>query len=310
MARFGRRIALYGTLDGGAGIFAAMTLVGLVFWIVIQGFHPPMIIASVTYLGAVAGFALGGYRLTLGHDWIAARCGLATEDFEELGDRDVREGHFLTLCALAITAYVAFYAWAANSFSAPAVPGATAPDATGLLASLPIPWFIILITTVMICVLSVICCRYAAYIRMATLLQEGLDKGMRTDLPLIKGLRKCVFRMEQLYEPPGNVFVTVGITATFLGLAVGLVTLDLFSFFPVQGEDDLHKALRGAKAIASLRGFVGCMGLALGLSMLGVLTSMFAQWLRGYGPSQSTEALLDRAAAAPHGAAVPAPTGG
>ena len=296
MAASGRRIGLYGKFDSGPGIFAFFIFAGIAFWMASKGIHPPAIIAAAIYIGSVIGFLLGGYRMTLGHDWVAARCGLLAEDFRELGECEVREGHFLTLCALAITCYIAFYAWAASIFAAPVAVVATASvPVADLIGDSPIPWYIVLITTVMVGVLSACSCRYAAYMRMATMLQEGLDKGMRADDRLITRLRKCVFRMEQLYEPPGNIFVTIGITATFLGLATGLVTLDLFSFFPVKGEVDGDTTLRSARAIASLRGFVGCMGLALGLSMLGVLTSMFAQWLRGYGPSESTEALLDRA---------------
>lgn len=295
MALSGRRIGLYTKLDGGPCVVAGAVLAGIGYWGGNQGFRPPAIIAGAIFVGAVAGFVLGGYRTTLKHDWIAARCGLLAEDFSELGEHDVREGHFLTLCALAIALYITFYAWAASIFSAPLVASAAVPAPSVAVADWPIPWYVVLITTVMVGVFSAFSCRYAAYMRIATMLEEGLDKGMRTDSRLIARLRKCVFRMEQLYEPPGNVFVTVGITATFLGLAVGLVTLDLFSFFPVKGEGVTQTALRSARAVASLRGFVGCMGLALGLSMLGVLTSMFAQWLRGYGPGETTEALLDRA---------------
>ena len=77
----------------------------------------------------------------------------------------------------------------------------------------------------------------------------------------------------------------MGIMATFLGLAVGLVTLDLGEITKKGGGDT-----------SSLWSFVGCMGLALGMSMLGVLTAMAAQWLRGHGPAEDTGTLLARAA--------------
>jgi len=52
------------------------------------------------------------------------------------------------------------------------------------------------------------------------------------------------------------------------------------------------------RATASLAAFVACMGLALGMSMLGVMTALAAQWLRGYGAGEGTDDLLARASGA------------
>jgi hypothetical protein len=138
----------------------------------------------------------------------------------------------------------------------------------------------------------------------------GTVRGTEAGLTRLKKLRAAVFRDEQLYEPAGNIFVTMGITATFLGLAVGLSTLDLTAI--IQGVGNAADAAAGnamlpdgqsaviqqadsGKDFSSLVSFVGCMGLALGISMLGVLMAMAAQWLRGYAPPEGTDAILARA---------------
>jgi hypothetical protein len=125
---------------------------------------------------------------------------------------------------------------------------------------------------------------------------------------IVRRLRDAVFRDSHLYEPPGNVFVTVGITATFLGLAFGLLSLDLPGILASVSADGSPPGDKGQKFVAAITAFTGCMGLALGVSMLGVLTSMAAQWLRGFGPAQSIDDLLARAdaAIAPHVAAASA----
>jgi len=123
-------------------------------------------------------------------------------------------------------------------------------------------------------------------VRLMRLLEAELE-NKEPDESRIYALRTPIFRSEQLYEPAGNIFVTVGITATFLGLAVGLVTLDLRA---------LLDATSNVERARPLTAFIGCMGLALGVSMLGVITALAAQCLRGQGAAQTTESLLARAA--------------
>lgn len=138
--------------------------------------------------------------------------------------------------------------------------------------------------------------RYASFIRMltalGTLMADGRRNLAQTKRDMIADLRESVFRDEQLYEPPGNIFVTMGITATFLGLAVGLSTMDL-------------TAIAKKQDFSTATSFIGCMGLALGISMLGVLVAMASQWLRGHGPRLSTELLLERALEAVEAPAAP-----
>lgn len=150
--------------------------------------------------------------------------------------------------------------------------------------------------------------RYAAYVRMTRFLEQALRLGAPPGV--IKSLRDLVYREEQLYEPPGNIFVTVGITATFLGLAFGLISLDISAFVQPVNAAVEEAALDGGNGIAgaspgqlavSLQSFVGCMGLALGVSMLGVIAAMGAQWLRGHGATKPTDELVAMATPAPLG---------
>ena len=119
---------------------------------------------------------------------------------------------------------------------------------------------------------------------MVTLLAGALKQNPRSK-ETIRKLKAEVFRYDQLYEPAGNVFVTVGIMATFLGLAVGLVTVDLSSM--TEGTPEAM--------VLTLKSLITCMGLGLGVSLLGVILALLSQGLRGHGPRQTTEAILEMA---------------
>lgn len=176
-------------------------------------------------------------------------------------------------------------------------------------------WVVAGVTAVTLGVQMFFCFRYASYVQMVVALHFLVGARRKNSLPdsgvaLIGELRNSVFRDEQMYEPPGNIFVTMGITATFLGLAIGLSNLDLTAITQgigtaanavadnastMDGDNVTAMATVGGKDLSSLVSFIGCMGLALGVSMLGVLMSMAAQWLRGYGPAMPTETILSRA---------------
>lgn len=148
----------------------------------------------------------------------------------------------------------------------------------------PLPLHVALVTAGTIGLQMYFAVRYASFVRMLVALDAVLSdiEDAAAKLPTLRWLRRSLFRDEQLYEPSGNIFVTMGITATFLGLAVGLATMDL-------------AAVAKSKDLSSVSSFIGCMGLALGISMLGVLSAMSAQWFRGHGPTLSTDLLLERA---------------
>jgi len=192
---------------------------------------------------------------------------------------DTRYDNFLTFSAIATGLYITMYFEAIKSFE-------VGPDA---ILGLPVNPVIVLVTAITIFFLNLFCVRYASYVKMTKCLESVVREAPeRQRLPdekaLIDSVREVVFRDAQLYEPPGNVFVTVGITATFLGLAIALIGLDLPGLLESR-----------ARSTASLAAFVACMGLALGMSMLGVMTALAAQWLRGYGAGEGTEDLLMRA---------------
>lgn len=190
---------------------------------------------------------------------------------------DTKEGIFLTITWTFVAIYAVGYYYAVWKFAHAADP--TSP---------PVNLAVAAITGVTIGALLFFAVQYAAYVRMTKFLETAIAK-LPKQQKVIRHLREAVFRGEQIFEPPGNVFVTIGITATFLGLAAALVNLDLPGL--LQLSNDSTEADPAAAALA-LRSFVGCMGLALGVSMLGVMTAVAAQWLRGHGALGSTENLL------------------
>jgi hypothetical protein len=223
---------------------------------------------------------------------------------------EVKRGQFLSFSYVCIALYLIAYLVALERLS---------------LARSNAGWLVIGVTAVTLGAQMFFCVRYAAYVRLIAALKcvvddksryfmvdDMLDRDRELGFKRLEQLRDAAFRDEQLYEPPGNIFVTVGITATFLGLAVGLATLDLTAITQgggnvamvreganvianVVGDNVTAAPVEGAKDLSSLISFIGCMGLALGVSMLGVLMAMAAQWLRGYGPAESTDAILARA---------------
>jgi hypothetical protein len=276
--------------DAGPAIILLLIGIMLLFAYSNDSNHMPVYLTAVVTLSAAAGFFLfGGYRIQLNNAWLARQCGLVADDLEHIkGDPDRKEGLFLTFTSFWISLYLLFYWYAIRTF---AISGDPARET-------PVSELVVGITCVTIASFGACAARYAAYIRMISVLKAALESASTPPRTLTL-LRQGVFRREQLFEPPGSLFVTLGITATFLGLAVGLVSLDLSQFFPPAVEGPAEREARGALALMSLRSFVGCMGLALGMSMLGVVTAMAAQWLRGYGPAETTEQLLDRAVKPP-----------
>lgn len=267
-------------MQWGAAVAAAIFVVLAALTIIYGGARVPIAIATAVAMGPGVGFYAAGYRGRLATDWLAVHCDASAKSLGQIKGgrecpptREFREGQFLTVVACACLAYVIFYYVCALRLAA------TANDLTA-------PLILVTVTTsVTVGALGLAAVRYARYIRMITLLKAALEQERR-DLRLIEGLHRAAFRDEQLFEPAGSIFVMIGIMATFLGLAAGLANLDLLSFFR-GGEQDA--------VIASLSTFVACMALGLGVSMLGVGVALAAQWLRGNGPSESTDELLQKA---------------
>lgn len=232
--------------------------------------------ALAVVVGASVGFLVGGYRISLNGNWLVPLYGVESDDWSTAKRAEkLHEGAYLGLVSAFIALYALFYWYAARGFAQSVQASASEP---------PIPFAIALVTAMTVGALAACSARYAAYIRSATCLSVLVDSE-HTDEKALRRVRVAVFRSEQLFEPPGNVFITLGIMATFLGLALGLVTLDLGQFLVQRPNTGV--------AMSSLKSFIGCMGLALGVSMLGVATALAAQWLRGYGPAVATEDLLE-----------------
>ena len=150
----------------------------------------------------------------------------------------------------------------------------------------------VFMTGIAIFSLAFVTAQYAAYTRM-TLVLDVACRNVLDDIPNklvprdLDDLRREVFKFETFYEPPGNIFVTIGIAGTFMGLAFGLTTLPLREMMCTTGARD---------ALIYAVPFVRSMGLALGISAAGVVGAIAAHVLRAVGgPSVTVEELLNRA---------------
>jgi hypothetical protein len=246
------------------------------------------IIEACAIVGALTAFFFG--RVSGG--WLARIVRFDPEPYKNYAF-DNREGRFVGGVFALIGIYAIAYGFAAKLFvdraqsaanaAAPHLPGQSAP----LVSTWPISIGIVSVTAATIGLFAFFVVRYAAFIKAMNFLRDLTErpdvlKGQvrqGTELAgLIRNLRQFVLREEHLYEPPGNIFSTVGIAATFLGLAIGLVLLNPGGLASGQGDAD-------GSAMSGLESFVGGMGLALGVSMLGVFTAIGAQWLRGQAPT-------------------------
>ena len=149
--------------------------------------------------------------------------------------------------------------------------------------------------------LAFVTARYAGFLRLISILDVLCDRlcsvrhnarpsGLESlGWTHVDEIQKAVFRMETLYEPPGNMFVTIGIMGTFLGLAFGLSTLPLSQ---MMATHDI------AVGVGLAVPFVRSMGLALGISTTGVIAALAAHLWRSWGgPPAAVDELISRARA-------------
>lgn len=253
---------------------------------------------GIVIAGSFTGYVIGGIISKMREDRIKIN-GRAGPLAEIDGQHSAIMGSFCNITITLTCFYIIFY------FAAMAAMA----DNLDKGSNFPVDIKVLLLSAVTIGFFGSFSVLYAAYVRMTKRLELALKSSAREqNRDLIQLLRDAVFRGEHLYEPPGNIFVTVGITATFMGLSVGLVILDMPSLLGPAGDiNAVDPAVGGPQpagsgpgsgrgnALASLTAFVGCMGLALGMSMLGVSTAMAAQWLRGLGANKNIEDLLELA---------------
>jgi hypothetical protein len=236
-------------------------------------------VGTILFFSAI-GYAVGIGTAIRGNDALANLIVSESQERKLAPTPPTYEGYFLIIVWIMIGTYILGYTYAVWKFA----------HSSGT-SEAPVSMPVAAITGITVGALAFFAVRYAAYVRMTRLLEAALIE-LPKQQHIIDHLRKAVFQGDQLYEPPGNVFVTVGITATFLGLAAALVNLDLPGLLELSnGSENVDPG----KAAGALRSFVGCMGLSLGVSMLGVTTAVAAQWLRGHGSRRCTEDLLARA---------------
>jgi hypothetical protein len=288
-------------------LICALVVALIIMFMSFRGTNMPSLIeiaglAAGPFLGYLFGYLFSGLN-NFAVDSKESRIALLR--INEGLDKKGKEGNFLIATCAFAGIYLIFYYAALLKFI---------PEDPAIDPGWPVNPLVVAITAMTVFALGLFSVRYAAYIRMTRLLEEAVRSSARPDL--IQTLREAVFRGEQMFEPPGNLFTTIGITATFLGLAVGLVELNLPGLFGLGADEATNlvannsagtantanfvtaaSTANGAEAVLALRSFVGCMGLALGVSMLGVLNAMAAQWLRGHGAGEATEDLLERAGA-------------
>lgn len=302
-----------------AGAAVAACLAGTAYF----GYRVPAAGTTLVFIGAIAGICFGKYHPKLDDKWLPKSCGLTADDLTKVGnhhdfvadsDKDTRsppykEGYFLLFSTIFIGLYILFFLWCGalnlpsyREFERVALGFPIAPP---LVNGEPLPpalqvkldaatlsafrsYLVICGTTAgVVGVLAFHAGRHALFVRMITLLGGAVRMSPKPH-KVIRKLKVEVFRYDQFYEPAGNVFVTVGIMGTFLGLAVGLATINL---------SDLANGIPLAM-VTTLKSLITCMGFGLGVSLLGVILALLSQGLRGHGPRRSTEDLLDEAARA------------
>ena len=257
----------------GPGFFLALLVIRFGVTVQAEGNAYPALTALIVLVGAAFGYGLGVVRSHYIDGWFNDHTYSSTARARVL-EFDKKKNIFLAVVWAFTCIYLGGFLMAIERFP-------TAQD-----RGWPLSYYAVGVTVATIATQMFFAARYASFVKMIT----GLDaiiadcraRPAAVKLAAIQQHHDAAFRDEQLYEPAGNIFVTMGITATFLGLAVGLATLDL-------------NAIVERRDFATLYSFIGCMGLALGISMLGVIDAMAAQWLRGQGPRIDTEALLARA---------------
>ncbi|HWD27188.1 MAG TPA: hypothetical protein VG387_08485 [Rhizomicrobium sp.] len=192
---------------------------------------------------------------------------------------------FILAICLVIAVYIIAYTYVISYLPV--------PDTSDVIRLMPQ-----IATGVSIFGLAFVAVRYACFLRL-TLILEAVTAHFAKPPELrdttkfhgimpstLDDLQQAVFRMETLYEPPGNIFVTIGIMGTFLGLAFGLSTLPLDSM--------MHSDFK--TAVTQSVPFVRSMGLALGISTTGVIAALAAHFWRSWsGPPDSIEGLVSRA---------------
>jgi hypothetical protein len=216
-------------------------------------------------------------------------------------------GTYVVLLMIAvIMVYLIGYSYVVGSIHEVVNANPANPDPS-VLRGIVIHYIVVAANAAAVSAILLVTIRYAEYIRLLAIahvlcrdfeklsVPAGDDKPA-LDLTDLGRIRDALAKRDTIFEPPGNMFVVIGITGTFLGLALGLTTLPLHEILQIGQDAKLTSAQAGEKALDLAMPFVRSMGLALGISTMGVIGSVAAQWLRGFsGPPVATERVLDAA---------------
>ena len=281
-------------------------------------------------IAIVAGFFAGGYQLRLSTKWLSKKYDLGLDETRFTGLAESGGWYLSIICVLFI-----FYLWGysqvllgidhagtdapkdkqqrsldhsnhAKPAAAPGlpwvIPDALAPPKatpvpTTAKENTPIPPMVFVMNAAAALGMAYAAARYTAFVRLLALFDFLLLPGNRSlRNVLLPKVSERVHREETWFEPPGNIFVTIGLASTFMGLAAALGSMDISHFLALHKPDATPAEAQAATdgAMRELTIFLRCMSLGLGMSMLGVLVAITAQRFRGIsGPATTTDELLE-----------------
>ena len=297
--------------------------------------------------GAVAGLFAGGYRGgPIAKERLVQLLNkkVSVDQLNDtvLEETEWKEGQFLSAFSVFVALFLSGYSFLLTPTSGAVPQGGEGQNPLALpagqlvssLHGVHVTWFVVVISAAMMATFAYFAARYTLYVKLLAYLDRALSPSHKMDDECRGFMRACLRREEALFEPAGNVFVTVGIAATFIGLAVSLGTLDVDG---VLGNANSHgqavhaemslggqsadpraahrpepdnsiaehnervkdRVVAMANAQDAVSTLVRSMSIALAGSMLGVLTAIAAQWLRGNSAAPPLDELIRRLAPAP-----------
>jgi hypothetical protein len=294
-----------------AGILGLLAYGILMLWVSLRvstqaedgkSINPSAIYDSLIILGFLAATVIwGGFFGQLSNNALQRASGVGSDRFDRIYEKGkiTCRGTFVILFMLfVIGIYVVAYSYIVGSIHE---------------NDNPVHYISVVVNAIAIAGILFVTIRYAEYVRLLSIAyvlchdfktfeQTPSDGRAPISIDDARKIRDTIFKRETLFEPPGSLFVVIGITGTFMGLALGLTTLPLREILDVGNFRDpithlpYSSAEAGRKALELAMPFVRSMGLALGISTMGVIGSVAAQWLRGFsGPAASTEQVLANA---------------
>jgi len=298
---------------GSAVLMLLFTAVVIAYVLTLSGSHVDLQVAwqvPLIFTVGCIGLIVGGCRVPMDINWLARRYNLDLPDGDfdnlPLGSEGV---FFLVVFFVFFVLYLMGYTYvfcmpAPVEAGAKVIPAAVGAGAKVIPAAVEagvkvIPSAVVIVNALATGAMAFFSARYCAYVGLLVVFSQLLSensfdagKSQESRERLLQKISECIHRQETYLEPPGNVFVTIGLASTFLGLAVALGSLNISEVLGQLNSKELDTSHKDA--VLALTLFVRCMGLSLGMSMLGVVVALAAQWLRGKsGPPTTTDELLE-----------------